>query len=108
MKKPEMSATTWHRVLRAAVTLAIIVAVLAANMGLSALAASANLFIDTTSEGRYSVRPRMLEILRAASIEGNVDILFCADRDRLMESSDMTMIYLLATELAAELPFLRV
>lgn len=108
MKKPEISATTWRRVLRAAVTLAVIVAVLAANMGLSALAASANLFIDTTSEGRYSVRPRMLEILRAANIEGNVDILFCADRDRLMESSDMTMIYLLATELAAELSFLRV
>ena len=108
MRKPEISKMTWRRAVRVALTVLVIAAVLAANLGLAALAMNGNIFVDTTSDRRYSVRPRMLEILRAANIEGNVDILFCADRDQLLLSDEMTMIYLLATELAAELPFLRV
>ncbi len=99
MWKPSIRPRAARRWGHLALTLAIVAAVLAANLGLMAYAADNNLFIDTTAEGRFTVREAMYTFLRNADMKDDVDILFCADADVLRASYNTSLIYIMALEL---------
>lgn len=93
--RPRAARRRWHL----AITLLVVAAVLAANLALMAYAADNNLFIDTTVEGRYTVREEMYTFLRAADMQDDVDIIFCADADVLLASYNTSLIYIMALDL---------
>ena len=94
----------WHL----AITIAVVAAVLAANLALMAFAADRNLFIDTTREGRYTVREQMFTFLREADMQDDVDIIFCADADILHADYNASLVYILALELEMKVPNIHV
>lgn len=85
--------------LHIALTALCVLLALAASLTLTALTRAGNLFLDMTDEGRYTVRARMVEILRTANIEQDVDIIFCADADRLLENYQASLVYIMCLEL---------
>lgn len=98
----------WKRILptrfgkywwRTVLTVLVILAVALGNVALTAYASTHNLFIDTTSEGRYTVRPQMIEFLEAADMKDDVDIIFCATPDVLLASYNTSLVYIMALEL---------
>lgn len=95
-KLPSRFSKYWWRT---AVTVLIVVAVALGNIALTAYGASNNLFIDTTSEGRYTVRPQMIEFLQQADMKDDVDIIFCASSDLLLSSYNTSLVYIMALEL---------
>ena len=99
MWKPSIRPRAARRLGHIALTLAIVAAVLAANLGLMAYAAGNNLFIDMTAEGRYTVRGEMYDFLREADMQDDVDIIFCSDADILLGSYNTSLIYIMALEL---------
>lgn len=103
MWKPHFEKKDGRRLLHVLLTLAVCAALLAANLGLTALAQTYNLFVDTTQEGRYTLRTRAVEILRAAGMKDDVDIIFCTDPDRLLGSYDSSLVYIMALELSKQI-----
>ena len=102
--RPKNPRKWWHL----AITAAVVAAVLAANLALMAFAANRNLFIDTTREGRYTVREDMFTFLREADMQDDVDIIFCADADILRADYNAALVYILALELELEVPNIHV
>ncbi len=94
----------WHILL----TVGVVLAVLAANLGLMVYAAGHTLFVDTTAEGRFTVREEMLDFLKKAEMKDDVDILFCADADVLRGTYDTNLLYTLALQLEEEIPNIHV
>ena len=93
-----------RRVLHAALTLFVLLCVLAANLAFTALAADNNIYLDLTSEGRFTLRPRVVEILSAAEMKDDVDIIFCAPSDLLRKSYNSSLVYRMCLALEKELP----
>ncbi|MBQ8351106.1 MAG: Gldg family protein [Clostridia bacterium] len=85
--------------LATALTVLVVLALLVANLAFTALAQQNNLFVDTTTEGRYSLRPRMVEILKEANMQADVDIIFCAEDDILRSNYNTSLVYIMALEL---------
>ncbi|MBQ8174149.1 MAG: Gldg family protein [Clostridia bacterium] len=96
IKLPARFGKYWWRT---ALTILIVVAVVAGNVALTAYASTHNLFIDTTSEGRYTVRPQMIEFLKNADMKDDVDIIFCATPDVLLANYNSSLVYVMALEL---------
>ena len=87
----------------------LILAVLALNLGLTALGSDKLLFLDTTREGFYTLSDKMLEecgkILNALDENGNkrqIKVTFCTDPDYLVNSKDTRMPYFMVKALANE------
>ena len=108
MWKPNVRPQNPHKWWHLAITVAVVAAVLAANLALMAFAADRNLFIDTTREGRYTVREDMFTFLREANMQDDVDIIFCADADILRADYNASLVYILALELELEVPNIHV
>ena len=108
MYKPHFEKKDGQRLLHILLTLAVVLAVLAANLALTAFGQASNLFLDTTVEGRYTLRTRAVEILRAANMQDDVDIIFCADPDKLLATADAALVYIMALELEKQLPNIHV
>ena len=108
MWKPQIRAKTGKQVLHIALTLLVVFALLAVNLLFTAVAQANNLFVDATTEGRYTLRPRMVEILQAAEMKADVDIIFCADDDVLRANYNTNMIYIMALELEKQVPNIHV
>lgn len=108
MWKPQIRVKTGKQLLHTALTLLLVLALLAANLAFTALGQQCNLFIDTTTEGRYTLRPRMVEILLAAEMQADVDIIFCADDDVLRSTYNTNIVYLMALELEKQVPSIHV
>ncbi len=89
-----------------ALTVLLALLLLLANLGFTALAQALNLYIDETSEGRYTVRDRVWEILEEADIQADVDITFCAGADLWLSGEYTSQVYRLALEMEKHLPFL--
>jgi len=104
MWKPHFEKKDGRRLLHLLLTLLVVAAILAANLALTAFAQASNLFFDTTQEGRYTLRTRAVEILKAADMQDDVDIIFCADPDRLLGSYNSSLVYIMALELEKQLP----
>lgn len=90
--------------LHALLSALLVLALLAANLAITALAQQNNLFIDATTEGRYTLRPRMVEILKEADMQADVDIIFCAEDDILRSNYNISLVYIMALELEKQLP----
>lgn len=99
MWKPQFTGQRGRRLLHLALTLTVVVALLAASLAFTAFAQAHNVFLDTTVEGRFTLRPRMVEILRAAEMRSDVDIIFCTDPDVLLSSYSSSLVYIMALEL---------
>lgn len=95
-KPPVRMKKNWWR---SALTVLLIAVLLAANLAFTALAQQQNLFIDMTTEGRYTLRSRMVEILQAANMQADVDIIFCAEADTLRADYNASLVYIMALEL---------
>lgn len=108
MYKPHFEKKDGQRLLHILLTVAVVAAVLAANLALTAFGQASNLFLDTTVEGRYTLRTRAVEILRAADMQDDVDIIFCTDPDKLLGSTDASLVYIMALELEKQLPNIHV
>lgn len=108
MRKLHMGERTGRQALHLLLTLLIVGALLAGNLLLTGYAQGSNLFLDTTTEGRYTLRARMVEILRAADMQDNVDIIFCTDPDILLGSTESSLVYIMALELEKQLPNIHV
>lgn len=94
--------------LRTLLSALLILTLLFANLAFTALAQQNNLFIDATTEGRFSLRPRMVEILQSAEMQADVDIIFCAPDDRLRENYNASLVYIMALELEKQVPNIHV
>ena len=94
--------------LRSCLAALIVLALLAANLAFTAVAQQNNLFIDATTEGRFSLRPRMVEILREAEMQADVDIIFCAEDDILRSDYNTALVYIMALELEKQVPNIHV
>lgn len=108
MWKPRFEKRIGRRALHILLTLLVVAALLAANLALTAYAQASNLFLDTTAEGRFSLRARAVEILREADMQADVDIIFCADPDLLLSAYDSSLVYIMALELEKALPNIHV
>lgn len=97
-----------RRLLHTALTLLVLFSVLALNLAFMALAWDTNLYLDLTSEGRYTLRPRAVEILTAAEMKDDVDIIFCAAPDLLRKNESTSLVYLMALEMEKQLPNIHV
>lgn len=94
--------------LRSCLAALIVLVLLAANLAFTALAQQNNLFIDATTEGRFSLRPRMVEILKEAEMQADVDIIFCAEDDLLRADYNTALVYIMALELEKQVPNIHV
>lgn len=108
MSKLLFGGRAGQKVLRTLLTLLVVLAVLVANLAFTALAADNNLHLDMTNEGRFTLRPRMVEILSAAKMKDDVDIIFCAPSDILRGNYDTSLLYIMCIELAKQLPNIHV
>lgn len=97
-----------RNLLHIALTVLVLLAVLAANFAFTAFAAGNNLHLDLTSEGRFTLRPRVVEILSAAQMKDDVDIIFCAAPDLLRKNYNTSLIYIMCLELEKKLPNIHV
>ena len=90
------------------VTILVIAAILAANVGLTALVWNNDLFLDLTETkvvsgvryktfGLYTLREAMTDVLD--DIDDEITIVFCDEPDRLMQSSLSRPVYLMALEM---------
>lgn len=94
--------------LHTALSLAVALVLLAGNFLFTAYGASSNLFVDMTAEGRYTLRQTAVNILLAADVHDNVDIIFCADDDVLRASYNSSLIYTMALEMEKQVPYIHV
>ncbi|MBR7096012.1 MAG: Gldg family protein, partial [Clostridia bacterium] len=93
-----------RRLVHIALTVLIVLSVLVANFAFTAIAADNNLHIDLTNEGRFTLRPRVAEILSAAEMKDDVDIIFCAPSDLLRKNYNTSLVYIMCLELEKQLP----
>lgn len=96
MKIPTHFSKYWWKT---ALTVLVVLAVVIGNVALTAYASTQNLFVDTTSEGRYTVREQMFEFLEAADMKDDVDIIFCSSPDLLLANYNTSLVYIMALEL---------
>lgn len=88
-----------------AITVGVIVVLLAANLALSLIGGGRNWFIDTTPEGLYSMTKAMAEECAFVEELGKTDgdkcvkITFCNDPDRLISNFDTRATYYMALDL---------
>lgn len=104
MWKPPIRMIAGKRLLHTLITAFIVLALLAGNLAFTALGQQSNLFVDMTTEGRYTLRPRMVEILKEADMQADVDIIFCAEDDVLRASYNTSLVYIMALELERQVP----
>jgi len=92
-------------VIFSAITVGVIVVLLAANLALSLIGGGRNWFIDTTPEGLYSLTKAMAEECAFVEELGKTDgdkcvkITFCNDPDRLISNFDTRATYYMALDL---------
>lgn len=91
---------TAYKAVTAAVTVFVIVAVIAINLILMGLQRENNFFVDLTTEQLYTMTDAMSEEMD--KVTGNVVITFCDDVDRLLENDEMRPLYILAKNLEKE------
>lgn len=108
MSKFSLGEGRVRRLLHLALTLLVLVSVLALNLAFMALSWDTNLHLDLTGEGRYTLRPRMVEILSAAEMKDDVDIIFCAAPDLLRKNESTSLVYIMCLELEKKLPNIHV
>lgn len=89
-----------------ALTVALILLVLAANIGLAWLTEDRVLLGDLTPEGLYTLSDKMIETCSA--LNGDATILFCADPDRLLDNYEMRYVYIMAKQLEKKTGHVRV
>lgn len=80
------------------ITVAVIVLVLLANLGLAALLQYKSLYVDLTPENLYTLSDEMIS--ECDKIKSDITITFCDDPDRLLSTFETRYVYILATELA--------
>lgn len=80
------------------ITVAVIVLVLLANLGLAALLQYKSLYVDLTPENLYTLSDEMIR--ECDKIDSDITITFCDDPDRLLANFETRYVYILATELA--------
>ena len=99
-----------------AITAGVILAVILLNVGATALFSHNLLFSDLTSENVYTLNPETTFLLdqtfesvarereESGEAPARVEILFCADRDRLVGNELMRYVYYTARSLAKKYP----
>ncbi len=80
------------------ITVAAIVLLLLANLGLAVLLQYKSLYVDLTPENLYTLSDEMIR--ECDKIESDITITFCDDPDRLLGNFETRYVYILATELA--------
>ena len=76
------------------------------NLGLRLLFQDKAVYPDISYEGLYTPTPTLMALCEA--LEGEVDILFCDDPDRLLENTATRYVYILAQKLSVSFPHIRV
>lgn len=89
-----------------ALTVAVIVLVLAANIGLAWLSEDRVLYGDMTPEGLYTLSDKMKET--CSQLASDATILFCSDPDRLLSNYELRYVYVMAKQLELETGRVRV
>ena len=89
-----------------ALTVAVIVLVLAANIGLAYLTEDKVLYGDMTPEGLYTLSDKMKDTCSRLASEAT--ILFCSDPDRLLSNYELRYVYIMAKQLEQETGRVRV
>lgn len=87
-------------------TVAVIILVLAANIGLAWLAEDRVLYGDMTPEGLYTLSDKMKET--CSRLASDATILFCSDPDRLLSNYELRYVYVMAKQLELETGRVRV
>ena len=80
------------------ITVAVILLVLLANIGLAALLQNKSVYVDLTPENLYTLSDNM--ITECNKVKDKITITFCDDPDHLLENFETRYVYILATELA--------
>lgn len=83
-----------------ALTVAVLVLVLAVNLLLAWVTEDRVLLGDMTPEGLYTLSDKMKETCNA--LNSDATILFCADPDRLLENYELRYVYIMAKQLELE------
>ena len=95
-----------------ALTVVLIIAAVALNLLLTYFGLQGSFYIDTTSEGLYTLTDAMIEeckfIDKLDNDERSVTITFCADPDILIDSELTRVTYFMALKLASEFDNLEV
>ena len=91
---------TAYKAVTAAVTVLVIVAVIALNLVLMGLQREKNFFVDLTTEQLYTMTEGMSKEID--KVKSNIQITFCDDVDRLLADDEMRPLYILAKNLEAE------
>lgn len=96
----------------AAITAVLIVAVVALNLLVTYFGLHGSFYVDTTSEGLYTLTDAMIEECRFVdkldTDDRTVKITFCADPDTLIDSELTRVTYFMALKLAGEFDNLEV
>lgn len=97
---------TAYKAVTAALTVLVIVAVIALNLVLMGLQREKNFFVDLTTEQLYTMTEGMSKEID--KVKSDIQITFCDDVDRLLENDEMRPLYILAKNLEAEKENVRV
>lgn len=87
-----------RRLCHVLLTVGVILLALALNLLLPLWQYAGAVYLDLTPEGLYSVSSQMEKQMEA--IKGEIEVIFCADRDHLMASTETRHAYVLAEKLA--------
>ena len=83
-------------------TVIFIAIVILINAILTALDSKFGLYADITGEQRYDISETTFELI--GNIQDNIEIIFCNDRDKLIENDMMSMIVMLSEKYESEFP----
>ena len=92
-----------------AITVAVIILLIFLNLFVTNFAIFGNAYIDMTPEGLYTLRPVMVDACRDIFLnedgtpkEQEIKMIFCNDRDKLIENTITRVVYYMAVALADE------
>lgn len=98
MKRPlSLHKAKGRKAVMTALTVLLLVAMLAVGIGANALKTALNSYIDATPEGLYTLSDAFLEEVR--DVEEDITITFCSDPDVLLSNYSTRYVYIMAREI---------
>ena len=97
VRKQKRSRTQKKALASKLLTVALILALLACNIGFYALVCEENGYIDLTDEGLYTLSEQFKE--EVGDIEQEITITFCTEPDYLLSDHDLRYVYVMAKEI---------
>ncbi len=106
LKFPEKGKKAGRASLHIALSALVLVAAFLIGIGTGWLKFSWNSYIDLTENGLYTLTDAFMQ--EVEEIEDEVEIIFCADPDILLQNQSTRYVYIMARELARRMPNIKV